>query len=48
MKKDEVYKLFVSLDNFSFDILTAVCGCPAGKGPTASCCCTVLCSNDVL
>ena len=27
--KDLVYKLFVSLDNF--------CGCPAGKGPTASC-----------
>ena len=37
MKKDEVYKLFVSLDNFSFDVLTAVCGCPAGKCPTASC-----------
>ena len=37
MKKDEVYKLYVSLDNFSFDVLTAVCGCPAGKGPTASC-----------
>ena len=25
MKNDEVYKIFVSLDNFSFDILTAVC-----------------------
>ena len=30
-------QLFVSLDNFSFDVLTAVCGCSAGKGPTASC-----------
>lgn len=37
MKKDRVYKLLLSLDSTSWDILTAECGCPAGKGPNASC-----------
>ena len=37
MKKDRVYKLLLSLDSTSWDILTAKCGCPAGKEPNASC-----------
>ena len=37
MKKDRVYKIFMSLDSTSWDIVTAECGCPAGKGPNASC-----------
>ena len=37
MKKDRVYKVFLSLEKTSWDIATAECGCPAGKGPNASC-----------
>ena len=37
MHKDRVYKILLSLHNSSYDIATACCGCPAGKGPTASC-----------
>ena len=37
MKKDRVYKVFLSLEATSWDIATAECGCPAGKGPNASC-----------
>ena len=37
MRKDRVYKILLSLHNSSYDIATACCGCPAGKGPTASC-----------
>ena len=32
-----VYKILLSLHNSSYDIATACCGCPAEKGPTASC-----------
>jgi len=27
----------MSLDLKAFDVTAAVCGCPAGKGPSASC-----------
>ena len=37
MRKDRVYKILLSLHNSSYDIATACCGCPVGKGPTASC-----------
>ena len=37
MRKDRVYKVVISLHKDSFDVVTACCGCPAGKGPTASC-----------
>ena len=37
MKKDHVYKVLISLDTTSWDIVAAECGCPAGKGPNASC-----------
>ena len=37
MKKDRVYKTEMELENSSFDIRRAQCGCPAGRGPTASC-----------
>ena len=37
MKKDHVYKVFLSLEATSWDIATAECGCPTGKGPNASC-----------
>ena len=37
MKKDRVYKLLMSMNTGSFDIQTAECGCPGGKGPTATC-----------
>ena len=36
MKKDRVYKVFLSLEK-PWDIATAECGCPAGKGSNASC-----------
>lgn len=36
MWKDRVYKIVISLHKTSSDV-TACCGCPAGKGPTASC-----------
>jgi hypothetical protein len=37
MRKDRVCKVFLTIDLKSSDILQAVCGCPAGKGPFASC-----------
>ena len=37
MRKDHIYKLTLFLDKTSFDVLSAKCGCPAGKGPHASC-----------
>ena len=37
MKKDRIYKLLLCLNCHTFDVLSAQCGCPAGKGPAASC-----------
>ena len=37
MRKDRIYKLLLFLDLESSDIVAAECGCPAGKGPCASC-----------
>ena len=37
MKKDKMYKIIMSLCEGSWDINSALCGCPAGKGPSASC-----------
>ena len=37
MKKDKMYKMIMSLCKGSWDINSALCGCPAGKGPSASC-----------
>ena len=37
MRKDHVYRLVMSLQCDSMDVTTATCGCPAGKGPVASC-----------
>ena len=37
MKKDKMYKMIMSLCKGSWDINSAMCGCPAGKGPSASC-----------
>ena len=37
MSKDRIYHLLLSLGLPSFDIISAECRCPAGKGPTASC-----------
>ena len=37
MKKDKLYKMIMSLCKGSWDINSAICGCPAGKGPSASC-----------
>ena len=37
MRKDRIYKLCLHLDTVSFDIISARCGCPTGKGPHASC-----------
>ena len=37
MKKDKMYKMVMSLCTGSWDINSALCGCPAGKGPSASC-----------
>lgn len=37
MRKDHIYSIHLSLDIGSMDIVTAECGCPAGKGPSASC-----------
>ena len=37
MRKDRIYKLFLFLDLNTSDIISAECGCPAGKGPCASC-----------
>ena len=36
MRKDCVYKLIIHLGS-DLNIISARCGCPAGKGPTASC-----------
>ena len=36
MRKDCVYKLIIHLGS-DLNIISAQCGCPAGKGPTASC-----------
>ena len=32
-----MYKIQMQLEEASFDIHSAQCGCPAGKGPYASC-----------
>ena len=37
MKKDSIYKLFLSLDLNTSDIISADCGCPARKGSCAGC-----------
>ena len=37
MRKDRVYKVIMTLDCKTCDIITAACGCPAGKCTTASC-----------
>ena len=37
MKKNNIYKTIVSLSNVSYEIISAECGCKAGKGPKASC-----------
>ena len=37
MKKDKLYRMIMSLSKGSWDINSAICGCPAGKGPSASC-----------
>ena len=37
MRKDRIYNLQMSIDQNSFDITSASCDCPAGKGPSASC-----------
>ena len=37
MRKDRMYKLLMSMNKEGLDIITAECGCPGGKGPTASC-----------
>ena len=37
MRKDRTYKAVLSLSNSKWDINGASCGCPAGKGPCATC-----------
>ena len=37
MQKDHIYNLLMCIDQNSYDITTASCDCPAGKGPSASC-----------
>ena len=37
MRKDRVYKLLLTMRKTTLDILSAECGCPGGKGPTATC-----------
>ena len=37
MRKDRIYKLSLLLDKDTLDVEQAECGCPAGKGPFASC-----------
>ena len=37
MKKDKMYKMIMCLCKGSCDINSALCGCPAGRGPCASC-----------
>ena len=37
IRKDRVYKIAMKLDSRSYEIGSAQCGCPAGKGPRTSC-----------
>ena len=37
MRKDRIYKLALTLNSHTLDIIYATCGCPAGKGPSGSC-----------
>ena len=37
MKKDRIYKIELQLEESNFEISAAQCGCPAGRGPRASC-----------
>ena len=37
MRKDRTYKVVLSLSNSKWDINGTSCGCPAGKGPCATC-----------
>ena len=37
MRKDRTCKVVFSLSNGKWDINGASCGCPAGKGPRATC-----------
>ena len=37
MRKDRTYKVVLSLSSGKWDIIGASCGCPAGKGPRATC-----------
>ena len=37
MRKDRIYKVMMILDRKTCDINAVTCGCPAGKGPVASC-----------
>uniref|UniRef100_A0A1X7VDB6 SWIM-type domain-containing protein n=1 Tax=Amphimedon queenslandica TaxID=400682 RepID=A0A1X7VDB6_AMPQE len=37
MKEDRTYSLKMHLDDTNFEIQGASCGCPAGRGPKASC-----------
>ena len=37
MRKDCIHKVMMILDRRTSDINAATCGCPAGKGPVASC-----------
>jgi len=37
MKKDKMYRMVVSLCRGSWKVISAICGCPAGRGPRASC-----------
>ena len=37
MKKNRIYKINLLLDKETLDITQTECGCPAGKGPHASC-----------
>ena len=37
MRKDRVYHVRMAINNNSYDIVNAECGCPAGCGPCGSC-----------
>ena len=37
MKKDKMYKMIMCIYKGSWDINSALCGCPAERGPRASC-----------
>ena len=37
MKKDRIYKTIWKLDSSSYEVDGVECGCPAGRGPRASC-----------